>query len=55
MPKEKSEAINRRTNNTMVAKRKRGKRTNNDVQDTTHKTKDRVTQTPLNIMQHRPH
>ena len=30
-----------------MAKRK-GKKTNNDLQNITHKTKDRVTRTPLN-------
>ena len=30
-----------------MAKRKRTKGTNNDLQNITHKTKDRVTQTPL--------
>ena len=39
-----SESVNRRrTNNIMV----KGKRTNNDLQNTTQKTKDRVTPTPL--------
>jgi len=36
----------RRTDNTM-AKRKKYKRTNNDLQNITHKTKDQVTRTPL--------
>jgi hypothetical protein len=36
----------RRTDNTM-AKRQKDKRKNNDVQNTTQKTKDRATQTPL--------
>jgi hypothetical protein len=30
-----------------MAKRQRTKRTNNDLQNITHKTKDRVTRTPL--------
>ena len=30
-----------------MAKLKRDKRTNNNLQNTTHKTKDRVTRTPL--------
>jgi hypothetical protein len=38
-----SEPVHRRTDNTM-AKRKR---TNNDLQNTTQKTKDRVSRTPL--------
>ena len=29
--------------------KKKDKRTNNDLQNTTHKSKDRVTQTPLKI------
>ena len=36
----------RRTDNTM-AKKKKYKRTNKDLQNITHKTKDRVTRTPL--------
>ena len=36
------------TDNTM-AKRIKDKRTNNDLQNTTQKTKDRVTRTPLKI------
>ena len=36
----------KKTDNTM-AKRKKHKRTNNDLQNTTQKTKDRVTRTPL--------
>ena len=39
-----SESVNRRrTDNTMVKR----KRTNNDLRNITHKTKDRVTRTPL--------
>ena len=39
-----SEAVNRRsTDNTMVKR----KRTNNDLKNTTHKTNDRATRTPL--------
>jgi hypothetical protein len=30
-----------------MAKRKKDKRTNNDLQDITHKTKDRITRTSL--------
>ena len=45
MPKEKSEAVNRRrTDNTMVKR----KRTNNYLQNITLKTKDQATRTPLN-------
>ena len=39
IPKGKSESVNLRTDNT-TAKRKR---TNNDIQNTTHKIKDRAT------------
>jgi hypothetical protein len=39
-------ARRRRTDNTM-AKKKKYKRTNKDLQNITHKTKDRVTRTPL--------
>ena len=43
IPKGQSEAVNRRkTDNTMVKR----KRTNNDLQNTTQKTKDWATQTP---------
>ena len=39
-----SETVNRRsTDNTMVKRKK----TNNDLKNTTHKTKDRATRTPL--------
>ena len=42
IPKEQSESVNRRrTHNTMA------KRTNNDIQNITQKTKDRTTRTPL--------
>jgi hypothetical protein len=44
--KGKSEAVNRRTDNTM-AKRKLDQRTNNDLQNITQKTKNRVTRTLL--------
>ena len=37
-----------RTDNTM-SKRQRAKRTNHDLQNITHKTKDRVTRTPLKL------
>ena len=43
IPKGQSKALNRRTDNTM-AKRKR---MNNDLQNTTQKTKDRAPRTPL--------
>ena len=43
IPKGKSESVNLRTDNT-TAKRKR---TNNDIQNTTHKIKDRATGTSL--------
>jgi hypothetical protein len=46
VPKGKSEAVNRRTENT-IAKKKKNKRTNNDLQNTTLKTKDWAKQTPL--------
>ena len=46
IPKGQSESVYRRTDKTM-AKRKKYKRTNNDIQNSTHKTKDRVTRTPL--------
>jgi len=46
IPKEKLKVVNWRIDNTM-AKRKRPKRTNNDLQNTKQKTKDRATWTPL--------
>ena len=44
--KGKSEAVNRRRTDNTMAKRK-STRTNNDLQNTTHKTNDRATRTPL--------
>ena len=44
IPNWQSEAINQRTDITMT-KRKRTKRTNNDLHNTTQKTKDQVTRT----------
>ena len=41
-PKDKSESVNQRTDNTKT-KRKNDKLTNKDLQNITHKTKDRVT------------
>ena len=40
-----SESVNRRTDNAM-AKNKKGKRINNNLQNITQKTKDRAKQTP---------
>ena len=46
IPRGKSEYVNRRrTDNTLTTEN--GKRTNDDLQNITHKTKDKVTQTPL--------
>ena len=42
IPKGSSESIIQRTDNTMAI-RKKDKKTNNDLQNITHKTKDRVT------------
>ena len=47
IPKGQSETVNRRTDNTMT-KRKKDKRTNNDIQNTTQKTNDRSTRIPIN-------
>jgi hypothetical protein len=44
IPKGQSEAVNQRTDNTMS---KKDKRTNNDLQNITQKTKYQATQTPL--------
>jgi hypothetical protein len=51
-PKGQSESVYRRRTDNTMAKRKKHKRTNNDLQRSTkhtHKTKDRVTRTPLKI------
>ena len=48
IPKGYSEDVNQRTDNTM-AKRKKVQKTNNDLQNITQKTKDRVTRTPLSV------
>ena len=47
MPKGYSKSINQGRTYTTLAKRKKDKRTNNDLQNITHKTKDRETRTPL--------
>jgi hypothetical protein len=44
IPKGKSEAVKRRRTDTTMAKRKR---TNNDLQNITQKSKDQAKQTPL--------
>jgi len=44
IPKGSWESVNRRRTDNTIAKRKR---TNNDLQNITHKTKDRLTRTPL--------
>jgi hypothetical protein len=49
--KGQSESVNRRTDNTMV-KRNKDRRTNNDLQNITYKTKDRVTRTSLKPFLH---
>jgi hypothetical protein len=41
-----TETVNRKTDNT-IARKKKGKRTNIDLQNVTHKIKNRVTRTPL--------
>ena len=43
MPKGLSEVIYRRRTGNAMAKRKRRQRTNNDLQNIAHKTKDRAT------------
>ena len=45
IPMGKSEAVNQRTDNKMIKR----KSTNNDLQNTTHKTKNQETQTALKI------
>ena len=47
-PKGQSESVYRRTDNAM-AKRKKEKRTNTDLQNATQKTKDRATRTPIKL------
>jgi hypothetical protein len=49
IPKGLSETLNRRTDITM-ATNKMDKRTNNDLENTTQKTKDRTTRTPPKTM-----
>ena len=46
-PKMQSESANRRRTDNTMARRERKERTNNDLQNTTKKTKDWATQTPL--------
>jgi hypothetical protein len=46
IPKGKSEAVNQRKDNTMVKRKK----TNNDLQNTTQKIKDRATRTPIKMV-----
>ena len=42
--------VNRRTNNAMAKRQKKNdKRTNNDIQNITQKTKDRATGAPLKV------
>jgi len=43
----KSEAVNTRRSDNALAKRKKIKRTNNNLQNTTHKTEELLTGTPL--------
>jgi hypothetical protein len=45
--KEKLEAVNRRKDRQHNDQKKKYKRTNNDLQNTTQKSKDRVTRTPV--------
>jgi hypothetical protein len=47
IPKGYSEPVNRRRTENTMARGKKNKRTNNDLQNITHKTKDRVTRTTL--------
>ena len=47
IPNELSDSVNRKRTDNTIAKRKKSKRTNNDLQDITHKTKDRITRNPF--------
>jgi len=47
LPKGLSASVNQRRTDNTTAKRKKDKGTNNDLQNITQKTKDRVMQTPL--------
>ena len=46
IPKGQSESVNRRRTDTTMAKRKKHKRTNNDLKNSTQKTKDLATRIP---------
>ena len=48
IPKRYTEVINRRRTGNTMTKRKKDKRTNNNIQNTTQKTTDWSTRTPLN-------
>jgi hypothetical protein len=48
IPNGLSDSVNRkRRDNTIAQKKKKTRRTNNDLQDITHKSKDRITRTPF--------
>jgi hypothetical protein len=47
IPNGLSESVNRKGTDNIIAKRKKRKRTNNDLQDITHKTKDRIARNPF--------
>jgi hypothetical protein len=47
IPKGYSESVNRRRTDNIMARGKKNKKTNNDLPNITHKTKDRVTRTTL--------
>ena len=47
IPKGYTESVNRRTDNPMTERKRTTGHTHNDLQNTTQKTKDRVTRTPL--------
>jgi hypothetical protein len=49
IPQGQSESVNQRRTDNVVVKRKKMKRRNNGLQNTTHETKDPSTRTTLNI------
>ena len=47
IPNGLSDSVNRKRRDNTIAQKKKTKRTNNDLQDITHKTKDRIARTPF--------
>ena len=47
IPNGLSNSVNRKRRDNTIAQKKKTKRTNNDLQDITHKTKDRIARNPF--------